>query len=299
MIQIRDINWRHLNGEKFFPFIKLNENNLAESEQTFVHLQDGFNFNFKLSEEKFCVGYFTSGEFHKCPIDSILTNNSYTQCPTCEKIQGFKSAFLFGEEPNENAAKHLSQVHYIYLAFFAPDLIKVGTAAESRKFIRPVEQDALIFTFIATQDGFNIQKLEHTISKRFKIRETIQSAHKFKHISERPNFERAERSLKDNYRKIYSALHSEFKNWFYLEDELKIYNLSDNPEIFYPEKEVTKVRDDYHLVGKYKGLRGKYLIIENDEAYFAFNIKFLIGRNIESYVDDYRYKIESDQLKLI
>ena len=166
MLQLVDIRWEYNKKiDNYFTSLRLRDKDSLEL--TSLALKD-FTFNFDLSLEKYCIGYYSKNGFKPCPT-GLLTLPTQTQCSTCERLQGFMSAFIFGQEPNEQMKEHLAQKHYIYLAYFQPNIIKVGTAAESRFFLRPIEQDALIYSYIAENDGFNIQKLEHEISKKLKI----------------------------------------------------------------------------------------------------------------------------------
>ncbi len=251
-----------------------------------------YKFNFKLSEVKHCIGYYKNGEYVSCPVSNIIQSSTYTQCAYCEKIQGFKSAFLFGGEPNDEMKEYLAQKHFIYLAYFEPGIIKVGTAAESRKYLRPIEQDALAYLYIAESDGFNIQKLEHEISRQLGITENVRSSHKLKYLGVKSNGERVMNILMEKYNLIYSHFSSNknFRNWLFEKDQLEVVSLINNPEIFYPEKEV-HLQKELYVVGDFKGIRGRYLIIENDGEYFTFDIRTLVGRDIENYLDDWRYNI--------
>src|SRR3990167_7277825 len=120
-------------------------------------LEPGLELRWKFSAERYCPGFFDLNEYRPCPDQKLLPDLKYDLCARCEAELGFKAAFLFGQEPNERAKKYLSQPHYVYLAYFEPGILKVGTASESRKEVRLIEQDGLVYAFVAkTQSGFNV-----------------------------------------------------------------------------------------------------------------------------------------------
>lgn len=312
MFQLFDFYWKNnKESSDFTPFLKLR--NLDNDERARLHLgKDLKEFNYNLSKQKYCIGYYDQDGWKKCintysnGIGFKLWRPYDSQCFNCEKAQGFKSAFFFGEDPNEQTRKYLEQKHYIYLAYFYPNTIKVGTAASSREGVRLVEQDALVYAYIAETDGFNVQKLERAISKEMHITETVRSNQKFKNLGNKPNTKNAQELLKSN---IDSVIHhfrnSEYKDWFYSKEKIEICNIIDDKDIYYPNQTVTLLTPDYFkgkesvpLVGKYLGLRGRYILFENNTEIFAIDTRFLTGRTID-YIEEYKYKEQSDEIKLI
>ncbi len=74
---------------------------------------------------------------------------------------------------------------------------------------------------------------------------------------------------------------------------------------FYPISKVHRVPKDEitYVVGNFRGLRGRFTIFENNSALLAFDERRIIGRFIESYIDDFKYSVKvntpSDQLSMI
>ena len=310
MIQILDFNWKKDNNE-FFPIMKtLNTDNLEIA--TLKLGADVTVFNYKLSLEKFCCGYRENKFWHKClnanerNIGLRIIKDSDYQCFDCEKREGFKSAFFYRQVPNESMDKHLEQTHYIYLAYFLPNIIKVGTVAESRKGFRQIEQDALFYSYIAESDGFKIQSLERQISKLTNTTETVRSSQKFKNLNSKINIDLAKRELKSKIIEIQQKFQdTEFADWLYKMESIKYIDTTENPRIYYPTEKVSlldvkEFKNDKYipLVGGYIGLRGNYLLFKNEEKILSFNTNFLVGRKID-YLAEYSYKQEVDQLGLI
>lgn len=305
MLQIIDITWKYnndlkeqtINLNRYSQTLKL----LDEESHEVKEIQlEGYRFNFKLSNEKICIGYKSEGKYYHCPLRTKV-EGTHTQCFHCEKQEGFKAAFIFGQKPNENASKYLSQKHFIYLAWFAPNLIKVGTSSESRQYVRPIEQDALVYTFIAEADGFNIQKLERTISNEFSITENVRSNHKLKYLDYRSKDNSSIQLLEDTAKKIFARFSksADFSDWMFKDwERSRIIDLRDLPNLFYPESEVNFIELEEHelnLVGSFKGLRGRYTLFENSGSIFAVDEREILGRRIASYIDKYVYKVEGNQ----
>lgn len=290
---IQGISWKGNLKNGFYQQLSLSDGaELKNIPLIDPELKSGvYSFNFALSENKLCPGFISNKGYQPCRINSELKDKQ-TLCGYCEKIQGFKSSFLFGEEPNENAKEIMESIHYIYLAYFPNGVIKVGTAVESRKYLRPLEQDAYACVLIAKSVGYDIQNLEHAISTKLNITEFVKSEVKYKNITNKINFKRAKEELMSAYRRIKVVFgNGDFSPWFIEEKKLEVKNLS--TQLFIPDKEIVKIKDK-NVVGKFKGIRGRYLILGNDfyeDLFIVFDIKDLIGRSIENEVSDYRYNL--------
>lgn len=297
MYHILNIYWTQKNnGEFYSPKIKIYDS-INKDIKSFE--LSGYDFKFKLSEKRYCTGYYKDGEFKICKLAGedgigVELDPGFDQCRVCEKIMGFKSAFFYQGEANENAQKHLSQTHYIYLTYFEPGIIKVGTAAESRKLIRPIEQDGLIYAYIAQSDGFNIQKLERFISKNVGVTEFVKSGHKFKYLAENIQKEKAEDLIKSTFQKIEMLLgdNMDFQGWLF--DSIKIIDVSEKPPFFFPTEKINQIKTYENLAGNYLGLRGRYLLLNNYGKIVAFDTKQIVGRTFEYLDENFEYKIEGD-----
>ncbi|MCA9381384.1 DUF2797 domain-containing protein [Candidatus Dojkabacteria bacterium] len=301
--QIINISWKYnKNDGSYYPTMTLFDH--ASNEEQIIMLRN-YNFNYMLTTERYCPGYHYLDGYHPCPYNNILNKDSYSQCFYCDKKQGFREAFLFQGQANEFMQEYLKQKHYIYLAYFEPGIIKVGTAAESRKYLRPIEQDALVYMFIAESDGFSIQDLEHTISKEIGITEAVNSSHKFRYLNQKPNIDKAKKLLMSNFDRIHDRYkgNEKFSSWIIEKPEL----VDLSGFVTYPEDEVYKVKNseiDY-LIGKFHAIRGRYTIFESNNTLLAIDERKIIGKYIKSYQDNYQYKVENkkskhkDQLSMI
>ena len=127
----------------------------------------------------------------------------------------------------------------------------------------------------------------------------MRSGIKLKMLSLEPNFNRGSKLIIDQYNRIRDKLNnSEFEDWIYKLEEIKVYDNSKIDQIFYPTRPINLIKDANILSGKFMGIRGNYIIIENNNDLFVFDYRYLIGRNIKDLVEPYKYRIKNEQLNL-
>ncbi len=282
--QIVDVGWS-FRLDVYTQYIKLQ----SRGKVTELPIKD-FPISVRLSEHRFCPGYFLNGHYFQCKNHVDLSGTPYEMCKSCDTQLGFRDAFLFGKAPNENMRKHLSQPHFIYLAWFYPEVIKVGTAAQSRKHIRPIEQDALVYTFIASSSGIHIQFLEKEISKRAGLTEFVKSKNKLPYFHIKTKSKEPLNAIKSHSQRVKKLFEddSDYKDWF-LKD-FEIVDLRSRKEIYYPSQEVRRVSINelgFELKGTIKGLRGKFVLLQNGQYDLAVSKSNLIGRYIEEQMQDF------------
>ncbi len=257
--------------------------NFSTSNIVKIELTTPYKFNWLLSKEKYCIGYHNEdGEYLKCPFDRVV-EQKYDRCPNCAAADGFKQAFFFGDAPNARMEKYLAQDHYIYLAFFHPRTVKVGTAAAGRRYKRLLEQDALISMFIAKAPGNQIQQLERHISQNFAIRESISSRQKLSAIKLKPNSERALQHLRQTWSSLQAKLaKTAYADWLLPASEIEEIDQSANPHVFYPQVEsnLHHLSDPQHVSGTFCGLRAKKLLTGSDleKHIYVYSAAELVGR---------------------
>lgn len=277
------LDWKLDKSEQAFPIVRLR--NLETEDVSTMSLEQGYQFNWELSEQRHCPGYREEdGEYIPCPQKNVV-DSSYETCPYCTRKIGFQEAFFFGGTVNERMQRYLAQPHYVYLAYFQPDIVKVGTAVAKRNKRRLIEQDALIAIFVAEIDGFNVQAIERAISK-LGYTEAVKARQKLNFISRRPEPEHAADMLYAAWQRVEQNLkESEMGDKLYeFENERefanKVIDQSANPNIFYPplERSIHRIENYSVLVGEYQGLRAKYLISDFQSRLYRFNVRMLVGR---------------------
>ena len=104
--------------------------------------QGEFTLSFDTSTKK-CIGWYdlAAKQCHRCPGDRQL-DDKYEQCPECQQKTGFNPAFYNTTNISQQQAELNQQPHILYLAYFSPEVIKVGISYAERKLARLLEQGA-------------------------------------------------------------------------------------------------------------------------------------------------------------
>lgn len=129
------------------------------------------NIKIKKTMEKHCKGYYDLLKRETVPCQSFtdLTESEYCQCKACQTKSGFDLCLGYNgsicRTNSDTARKFCNEEHHVYLAYFANDKLKVGTAASYRKYERLLEQGAVYSIFLAqTPNGRIARQLESRIS---------------------------------------------------------------------------------------------------------------------------------------
>lgn len=113
------------------------------------------NIEIRKTIEKRCKGYYDliKKEIVPCRTYENMTNSQFCQCKECQTKSGFELCLgcngSICRTNNDAAKKFCNEEHYVYLAYFANDKFKVGTAASYRRYERLLEQGALYSIFLA------------------------------------------------------------------------------------------------------------------------------------------------------
>ena len=118
-------------------------------------------------EKRYCIGYYDLLNRKNIPCESYeeLTGSEYTQCKQCKIKSGFSLCLGCNgsvcKTNSDKAKQFCNQEHYVYLAYFPNDKLKVGTAVYYRRYERLLEQGAIYSIFLAkTKNGKLARKLE-------------------------------------------------------------------------------------------------------------------------------------------
>ncbi len=90
---------------------------------------------------KYCTGWvdFDNHCSQVCP-DGATVDEKYENCLKCRNRTGFNLAFYHADSVSAQQEKINQQPHFVYLAYFAPGIIKVGISQEKRGIRRLLEQ---------------------------------------------------------------------------------------------------------------------------------------------------------------
>ena len=243
---------------------------------------------------KYCTGWvdFENHSSQICP-DSATVDGKYENCLKCRDRTGFNPAFYNADSVSAQQEKINQNPHFVYLAYFAPGVIKVGISQEERGIRRLLEQGARLALKLETFSSALIaRQYEAKIARLDGIVETM-PIHKKLELIKQP-FDRA-----DGEEKLRQKL---------LEIEQKI-------GVSFPKSELIPCEDYFHtnnidltramimkdqnqLVGRVRSIIGPILITDYDGQLLAYNVKKFIGYQAQTIDGVISIEIPSTQLAL-
>ena len=250
--------------------------------------------------KKTCVGTTNpyTQEYFSC--NHSVENNEH-QCNNCKYMFDFyKCVRCHGDYcsvKNKDALKYCNTPHYVYIAYFANDKIKVGTASEFRKYDRLIGQGAIFSIFIAkTSTGKVARQIEKCIIDNG-ISGLVTTIYKMKNLTFNNSNLLIKKVLLNKYEEIMHYIPSqyikyminpEFNYFSVIKEKIdeNIY-IEDEQLTFFPKKSEQKkciIKKDYEIInGKYLFSIGKILAIENNGI-----VELIDTKKIEGYLFDFK-----------
>ena len=156
--------------------------------------------------QRFCIGWHNlkTGEDFTCP-DKVILDKKYNQCPKCQQRTGFNPAFYNVDASEVSSQQQIrnSQPHFVYLAYFSDEIIKVGISFSGRGITRLLEQGARAALILGEFSSANIARsYEEKISKMPEFCENVKASGKLKTLERKFNFKEAEKKLLSAREKI-------------------------------------------------------------------------------------------------
>lgn len=243
---------------------------------------------------KYCTGWvdFENHSSQICP-DSATVDGKYENCLKCRDRTGFNPAFYNADSVSAQQEKINQNPHFVYLAYFAPGVIKVGISQEERGIRRLLEQGARLALKLETFSSALIaRQYEAKIARLDGIVETM-PIHKKLELIKQP-FERA-----DGEEKLRQKL---------LEIEQKIGVSFPKAELIVCEDyfqtasvDLTRfilMKDKPQLVGHVLSVIGIIAITEYDGNLLGYNLKKYIGYRTQKITEPIELELPSEQLTL-
>lgn len=107
----------------------------------------GRTFSLKRLPKRYCTGPFDLKTFEArcCPNKvELLPDMKETQCPACIEETGFNPSFYFATTISPQQRAYNLTPHFVYMAYFSPQHLKVGISSETRGIERLLEQGARV-----------------------------------------------------------------------------------------------------------------------------------------------------------
>ena len=253
-------------------------------------------FDLEKKNQKICIGTINpyTRQYVRCnnPVE-----DNQKQCNLCKYMYDFyKCVKCHGDNcyaKDDDVLKYCNTPHYVYLAYFNGDKIKVGTASEVKKHERLLEQGALFSILIAkTPTGRIARSLEKIIIDSG-VSGLVTTNYKMRNIAQQGNDENTIlKKLLDNYREILNSIPSlyhkfliepEYNSYAVLEKKIENTMFSENYQLdlfnsasFNVKPYIIKKKID-NITGKYLFVVGKVLALENKNAIDLIDIKQMEG----------------------
>ena len=243
---------------------------------------------------KYCAGWvdFENRCSQICP-DHATVDEKYENCLKCRDKTGFNPAFYNANSVSAQQEKINQNPHFVYLAYFAPNVIKVGISQEERGIRRLLEQGARLAIKLETFSSALIaRQYEAKISKLDGIVETLPVSKKMELI--KLPFDRAagERELRQKLLEIEQKIGVSFPKSELIpcEDYFQTAGVD--------LSRVVLMKDYSQLVGHVRSVIGSIVITDYDGQLLAYNIKKLIGYRAQKIDEEIELDLPTEQLTL-
>ena len=243
---------------------------------------------------KYCTGWvdFENHCSQICP-DSATVDGKYENCLKCRDRTGFNPAFYNADSVSAQQEKINQNPHFVYLAYFAPGVIKVGISQEERGIRRLLEQGARLALKLETFSSALIaRQYEAKIASLSGIMETVAASKKLGLIRRPLNTAAAEQALADTLIRIQQKLGLDFPNRTLIMCE----------DYFHTNgRDLSSVIDmtgHKTMAGVVISVIGSVLITDYDGQLLAYNVKKFIGYQAQAVDGAIDIAIPSTQLAL-
>ncbi len=230
------------------------------------------------TSKRYCIGWYDleTGKNKVCEKRTAFDTFDYDQCRECQMKTGFNPAFYNTTEISPQQEKRNREPHFLYLAYFAPKVIKVGISYAGRGLARLYEQGARMAMVLETFDSANLARTyEAKISALDGFCEAVNTSKKMNLLKLDFSKEEAEKELKTALNKVKEELGVSFK-----QEELVCPN-----DIFLEQNvslsEAINQCEDKLISGKFIGQIGTILIFSYKDSYLLLPIKKFTGYPIK------------------
>ena len=243
---------------------------------------------------KYCTGWadFENHCSQICP-DSATVDGKYENCLKCRDRTGFNPAFYNADSVSAQQEKINQNPHFVYLAYFAPGVIKVGISQEERGIRRLLEQGARLALKLETFSSALIaRQYEAKIARLSGIMETVAASKKLGLIRRTLDAVAAEQALANTLMRIQQKLGLDFPNRTLIMCE--DYFHTDGRDL----SSVIDMTGHKTMAGVVISVIGSVLITEYDGQLLAYNVKKFIGYQAQTIDGVISIEIPSTQLAL-
>ena len=272
------------------PFVECQVDGKIERYELFG--QDlSLEFDFSV---KYCTGWvdFENRCSQICP-DHATVDEKYENCLKCRDKTGFNPAFYNASSVSVQQEKINQNPHFVYLAYFAPNVIKVGISQEERGIRRLLEQGARLAIKLETFSSALIaRQYEAKISKLDGIVETLPVYKKMELIKQPFDHAISEKELRQKLLEIEQKIGVSFPKSKLITCEDYFHTAGVDLS------RVVLMKDYSQLVGHVRSVIGSIVITDYDGQLLTYNIKKLIGYRAQKVDGEIKLDLPTEQLTL-
>ena len=280
--------------------------NVLDSKERYKLPVAGNRFLLERLDARYCTGRFDLESFEAecCPHNAELPDDyKDTSCPECLEATGFNPSFYHAQVVSSKQLAYNATPHFVYMVFFAENLVKVGISATSRNIERLLEQGARAAMLLGVFDNADEARLlEEALCGHADIIETLRSSKKSDLIRENTyNVAEAEEVL-TSYAQKYQL---EPLSWSVLVegedtkllDLQKYYLVEDLPR---RALHTSKAFSAQVCGGLCIGMIGSNLIFKQEEEYLVFSLKSWDSHLVKLALgpSNFAFDIEPTQISL-
>ncbi|HMS93417.1 MAG TPA: DUF2797 domain-containing protein [Candidatus Saccharibacteria bacterium] len=253
------------------PFIEFSDGEAVWQVNPF---EQAVSLQFDMSQ-RFCIGGYDieTGENYACPHQATV-DEKYEQCVACMKATGFNPAFYHATIISEQQRARNAEPHLVYLAYFAPGVVKVGISHAKRGIARLLEQGARAAVVLLECSSADIARsYEAKITGMYGIRDNVQLGKKAELTKDLFDVTQAQQTLVQIIKDLTSDLRVTFDS-----EEVQIldsyyFNSAPTPDL----SRATDVTTRSVIAGEPIGLLGSILYCRYDDHILFLPLKKYVG----------------------
>jgi hypothetical protein len=247
------------------------------------------------TSQRFCRGWhdLRTGEDAPCP-DSQQVDAKYDQCAACQSRTGFNPAFYHAKTVSPQQEARNLEPHFLYLAYFAENIIKVGISHAKRDNARLLEQGARSALILDTFPSAHIARhYEERIAALPGIYETVQLGKKIAKLDHIHSPEAAATTLLATKEGIEDVLKVSFTNTL-----VQHFN-----SLYFPDKHPNlgnayDCSTDHIISGKVIGMIGTVLICWQQDTPVFLPLKKYTGFRMTLTLEETPLDLPAQQISL-
>ena len=242
--------------------------------------------------QRFCTGWhdLATSESFPCP-DNAQLPKQFDHCRHCQNKTGFNPAFYHAASVSPQQQARNAQPHFLYIAHFAPGVIKVGISWAERGISRLLDQGARSSLIIKTYPSATIaRQYEAKIASLPDIAETLQVKAKHKFLGRIYDSQAAANELLKTRHRLTKTfgMTPDDNNPIYLDSYYTGVPLQ-NPIILH---------DEHKISGNCIGMLGSTILMEQDGQQFGLNLGDLTGYRMYMTSETEANKYQPQQVSL-